>query len=143
MILASLFILVTLVTVFSFTMTPIYKATARMVIDRETKKSPLTGERLDYESYVSENLTFQTHFKLIKSRLVLSKVYEVLNLKERMLEDSSQGMLGKLIGNIGKNVKKVTLIFRGESSNPSGEEGEDEVIDPVEILGDKIDIEQV
>lgn len=143
MILASLFILVTLVTVFSFTMTPVYKATARMVIDRETKKSPLTGERLDYESYVSENLTFQTHFKLIKSRLVLSKVYEVLNLKERMLEDSSQGMLGKLIGNIGKNVKKVTLIFRGESSNPSGEEGEDEVIDPVEILGDKIDIEQV
>jgi len=140
-ILASLFILVGLVTVFSFTMTPVYKATARMVIDKEVKKSPLTGERLDYESYLSENLTFQTHFKLIKSRPVLSRVYEVLDLEHRMHEDASPpGMLAVLIGNIRKNIKKLTLIFRGESSHPRGEPGP---IDPVAILGPKIDIEQV
>jgi len=142
-ILASLFILVALVTVLSFVMTPVYKATARMVIDKETKKSPLTGERLDYESYLSENLTFQTHFKLIKSRLVLSRVYDVLNLKERLGEDFSQGMIAACIGNIRKNVRKLTLIFRGESPNSGVEDGQDELIDPVEILGQRIDIEQV
>ena len=139
-ILTSLFILVALVTVFSFTMTPVYKATARMVIDKETKKSPLTGEQLDYESYASESLTFQTHFKLIKGRPVLSKVYEILNLKDRECEVSSRGPLSAFIGNIGKNVKKLTLIFRGE---PSERAVEDEVVDPLEILADKIDIEQV
>ncbi len=139
-ILTSLFILVALVTVFSFTMTPVYKATARMVIDKETKKSPLTGEQLDYESYASESLTFQTHFKLIKGRPVLSKVYEILNLKDRECKDSSRGPLSAFIGNIGKNVKKLTLIFRGE---PSDRAVEDEVVDPLEILADKIDIEQV
>ncbi len=132
--------MVALVTVFSFTMTPVYKATARMVIDKETKKSPLTGEQLDYESYASESLTFQTHFKLIKGRPVLSKVYEILNLKDRISEDSSQGLLSAFIGNIGKNVKKLTLIFRGE---PSDRIGEDEVVDPLEILADKIEIEQM
>jgi succinoglycan biosynthesis transport protein ExoP len=139
-ILTSLFILVALVTVFSFTMTPVYKATARMVIDKETKKSPLTGEQLDYESYASESLTFQTHFELIKGRPVLSKVYEVLNLKDSMREDSSQGLLSAFTGNISKNVKKLTLIFRGESSDRAEE---DKVVDPVEILADKIDIEQM
>ena len=139
-ILTSLFILVALVTVFSFTMTPVYKATARMVIDKETKKSPLTGEQLDYESYASESLTFQTHFKLIKGRPVLSKVYEVLNLKDRERGVSSQGPLSAFIGNIRKNVKKITLIFRGESTERAVE---DEMVDPVEILADKVDIEQV
>ncbi|NVM57255.1 MAG: P-loop NTPase [Desulfobacterales bacterium] len=143
LILASLFILVTMVTIFSFTMAPVYRATAKMVIDKEAKKSPLTGERLDYESYVSENLTFQTHFKLIKSRPVLSRVYEILNLKERLREDTSQGMLAALIGNIRKNVKKLTLIFRGESSNPGGQDVQDEVVDPVRILADKVDVKQV
>jgi len=138
-ILTSLFILVALVTVFSFTMTPVYKATARMVIDKETKKSPLTGEQLDYESYASESLTFQTHFKLIKGRPVLSKVYEVLNLKDRGF-GVSRGPLSAFIDNIRKNIKKITLIFRGESS---GRAVEDEVDDPLETLADKIDIEQV
>ena len=139
-ILTSLFILVALVAVFSFAMTPVYKATARMVIDKETKKSPLTGEQLDYESYASESLTFQTHFKLIKGRPVLSKVYEILNLKDRMREGSSQGLLSAFIGNIRKNLKKLTLIFRGE---PSDLAGEDQVVDPLEILADKTEIEQM
>jgi len=142
-ILSSLFIMVVLVTVLSFIMTPVYKATARMVIDKETKKSPLTGERLDYESYLSENLTFQTHFKLIKSRPVLSSVYEILNLKDRASDDVFQGVLASFIGNIRKNVGKLTLIFRSNASNFGGEGGHEEMIDPVEILDPMIDIEQV
>jgi len=114
-----------------------------MMIDKETKKSPLTGERLDYESYLSENLTFQTHFKLIKSSLVLSKVYEVLNLRDRMDEDSSHGMLAGFMGNIRKNVRKLTLILQGESSDPGVENVEDKVVDAVAMLDPKIDIEQV
>ncbi|NVM21431.1 MAG: GumC family protein [Desulfobacterales bacterium] len=141
-ILASLFIVVTLVAIFSFTMPPVYRSTAKMVIDKEAKKSPLTGERLDYESYMSENLTFQTHFKLIKSRPVLSKVYEILHLKETLHKDSSSGTPAALIGNIFKNVKKLTLLLRvrGESADPAAG---DEFVDPAGILDGKIHIEQM
>ncbi len=147
-VLAFLIIVVAQVTISSFTMTPIYKATAKIIIDREASKSPLTGKDLDYQSYMSEGLTFKTNLELIKCRPVLSKVYEVLNLKDRVGEESSPGMLAEFIGNIKKNLKKVTLIFRGEPSEQAGEHG---IIDPVDALdrvaeatlGPKINIEEV
>jgi succinoglycan biosynthesis transport protein ExoP len=142
-VLAFFVVIVALVTVLSFTMTPIYKATARMVIDKEAKKSPLTGEQLDYESFASESLTFETHFKLIKSRPVLSKVCEILNLADRLEEDTSSGLLAKFLGSIRKNLKKLTLALRGGSSGPAGQEGEMEVADPIELLDRKIEVEQV
>ena len=70
-IIGSLIIMVTLTMFFTFRMKPVYRATATLVIDKEQSKSPLTGERMDFESYVSQSLTFNTHFKLITSRQVL------------------------------------------------------------------------
>lgn len=142
-IVAFMVILVTLVAVVTFTMTPTYKATARMVIDKESKKSPLTGEQLDYESYASESLTFQTHFKLIKSRPVLSKVYEVLNLADRMDQDGSAGAVATFVGSVGRNLKKLALLFQGRSSDSRQPKEEAHDINPVAVLDQKIDVEQV
>jgi len=141
-ILAFMVIVVTLVAIVTFTMTPIYKATARMVIDKESKKSPLTGEQLDYESYASESLTFQTHFKLIKSRPVLSKVYEVLNLAA-MDQDASAGVVATFVGNVGRNLNKLLLLLQGRAADPRAADREQEEIDPVGVLDQKIDVEQV
>lgn len=52
----------------------IYKATSQVVIDRESFSSPLTGRRTDYASYLDEQLTFNTHFELIKSKPVILEV---------------------------------------------------------------------
>ncbi len=61
---------------------PIYSAKTTMIIDRETK-SPLPGQRRFYESYVSETLTFNTHFQMINSTAVLKRVVESLHLDKK------------------------------------------------------------
>ncbi len=71
LIIASFLTLVMLTIFFTFLMKPVYKTTATIVIEKQQSTSPITGERSDYESYVSESLTFNTHFKLITSRPVL------------------------------------------------------------------------
>ena len=74
LIIASFLIVVTLTALFTFLSRPLYEAATTMVIEKERTTSPLTGERLDYESYMSQSLTFNTHFKLIASQPVLKKV---------------------------------------------------------------------
>jgi len=61
---------------------PIYSATTTMIIDRETK-APLPGQERYYESYLSETLTFQTHFEMITSLPVLERVVEILELDKK------------------------------------------------------------
>ncbi len=73
-IISSLIIVVTLTMYFTFRMTPVYRATTTVVIDKEERKSPLTGESMDFETYVSQSLTFKTHLTLITSRQVLEEV---------------------------------------------------------------------
>lgn len=59
---------------------PIYRATATLIIDKEMARSPLTGQPSNYETYLSESLTFNTHFELITSRPVLEQVVKDLAL---------------------------------------------------------------
>jgi polysaccharide biosynthesis transport protein len=88
-IIISLIIMVTLVILHNSRLVPIYRATTTLILDKEQTKSPLTGRRMDYESYLSESLTFNTHFKLITSRPVLERVINNLKL------DRMQGNMGK------------------------------------------------
>ncbi len=50
-VIASLIVMVTLTMIFTFWMRPVYKASTTLVIEKEQSTSPLTGERLEYESY--------------------------------------------------------------------------------------------
>ena len=81
-IIISLLIMVSLVLLHNARLTPIYRATATLIIDKEKTKSPLTGQRTEYETYMSESLTFNTHFKLITSRPVLERVINDLKLDQ-------------------------------------------------------------
>ena len=81
-IIASLFLIITLTMVFSFLMKPVYQATTTLIIEKEQTISPLTRERTDYESYSSQSLTFNTHFKLITSSPVIQNVIKTLKLDQ-------------------------------------------------------------
>ncbi|MCJ7772170.1 MAG: Wzz/FepE/Etk N-terminal domain-containing protein, partial [Desulfobacterales bacterium] len=65
-------------------LTPIYQATTTIIIDSDASKSFLPNDRLFYESYVSQTLTFNTHFELIKSRPVIERIIKKLNLDENI-----------------------------------------------------------
>lgn len=58
---------------------PVYQSTATMIIDKEKTSSPITGRRMEYESFYSSSLTFNTHFKLIVSKEVIKQVINVLD----------------------------------------------------------------
>jgi len=93
---------------FTLYMDPVYKATATLVIEREQAASPLTGERIDYESYASQTLTFNTHFKLIESKPVLERVIEDLDLvRLQANKDLEISPLAKLVATVKRNVRML------------------------------------
>ena len=106
LIIASLVITVALTLLFTLLMKPVYMATATIVIEKQQSASPLTGERLDYESYVSQSLTFNTHFKLITSRSVLEQLIKDLKLDD-LDREAKLGVspLKKLLSQFKKNIR--------------------------------------
>lgn len=74
-----LFITVSVTLVLSFVMKPVYQASARIAIESESTSSPLTGQRLDYIDMQSQQLNFNTHFTLIKSKPVIESLINELN----------------------------------------------------------------
>jgi len=103
-IILSLLIMVSLVLWYNSHLIPFYRATTTLIIDREQTRSPLTGQRTDYESYLSETMTFNTHFKLITSRAVLEQVVKDLKLDYK---DMSAMQLGGI-----NPFRKLTSLFR-------------------------------
>jgi uncharacterized protein involved in exopolysaccharide biosynthesis len=81
-IIISLVVMCGLVLRYNSRLVPIYRATATLIIDKETTQSPITGQRMDYETYLSESLTFNTHFELITSRTVLEQLVKDLKLDQ-------------------------------------------------------------
>jgi succinoglycan biosynthesis transport protein ExoP len=136
LIIASLVIMVTLTMLFSFLMQPVYRATATMAIEKEQSTSPLTGERLDYESYVSQSLTFNTHFKLITSRPVLERVIKHLKLDQED-KDLAVNPLKELLRQLKQNLK---LLLGKEKKILTHQE---KLFRLTDSLQKKIDIEEI
>jgi len=122
LILASLVIVVSLVLYHNARVTPIYQATTTLIIDRLSTQSPLTGQRLDYETYLSESMTFNTHFQLITSREVLERV--VKDLKLGQMDEKQQEEALRAISPIRQHLsnfkKNIRLLFgsKQEASEP-------------------------
>jgi len=112
LILSALFLTVLLTGIFTFTMKPVYRAKATLVIEEEAKSSPLTGERMDFESGNAQQLTFQTHFKMISSRPVLERALEKINFQaETSLIGPVAGYLDQLKANVKLLIKRVLGNF--------------------------------
>ena len=138
LIMASLLIIVSLTLLLTFLLKPVYRATATMVIDKEQTASPLTGERLDFESYISQSLTFNTHFELITSRPVMERLIRELKLDQMGSEaHMSIGLLQAFVSQFKKNIR---LLLRNEAEPLSAEE---ELTRLIQELRTKINIDPV
>ncbi len=75
----------------SFLTKPVYQASARLAIERESTASPVTGQRTEFSDVQSQLLTFNTHFKLIKSKPVLTALLQKLKQEGGSAEEFSGG----------------------------------------------------
>lgn len=82
-VLISLVLCVALVSLWTYTTIPLYRASSLIIIDSQSSKSPLTGERMNYESYFTETSRFKTHATLLTSRAVLEQVAVNLGMQEQ------------------------------------------------------------
>jgi uncharacterized protein involved in exopolysaccharide biosynthesis len=95
-------------------MKPVYSATARIVIASQTKRSPLSGEYMFYESYSSQRLTYQTHFKMVTARPVLEGALSQVDLTDISLE---QPWFTQVFQTMRSNAKR--LLAKVLSSSPA------------------------
>ena len=137
-IILSALILFTLVMLYNARLIPIYQGTATVIIDKESNQSPITGQRTDYESYLSESMTFNTHFKLITSRPVMERVIQKLDLDPADLSPQKGepsfapvGALRQWISQLKKNVK---LLLGLNNASVVGEDGLVETLDETTLL---------
>lgn len=137
MIITCFLLTVGLTMLFTFLMKPVYRATATLVIEKERSTSPVTGERLDYESFHSESLTFNTHFKLITSRPVLGQVIREARLVQL---DREGGLEGSFWQQIVSQFEKNFRLLRGKEEVLPPDK---ELIQLHKRLKEKIDIEQI
>ena len=120
-IIVSVVIMLSLVIWHNSRLIPIYRATTTLIIDKESMKSPLTGQRMDYETYLSESMTFKTHFKLITSRPVLELVIKDLKL-DQMDEKQKQEKMAEInpwrqhLSQFKKNIR--LLLGRKQETPP-------------------------
>ena len=140
------FILTVLATAFySYTVDPVYRSTAKLIIDRETSSSPITGERMDFESYHSQSMTFNTSIDMIKSTAVLKRVIQALNLDARQEEQNLEiSAVREWIARIRTNLKRL-LKTGNESGVPlTPSEIENRRIQAlVAMLRNKIEVSQI
>ncbi|ACL02134.1 GumC family protein [Desulfatibacillum aliphaticivorans] len=129
---------VILTALFTIYTEPVYQSTATLVIEQEQTASPLTGERMDFESFASQTLTFNTHFKLIKSRPVLEKVIKKLKLdRPEYSKDMEISPIRQILAQVKNNIK---LLLSKEEPPKTPDEV---LLELTEALKMKISIEQV
>ena len=115
LVLSALALTVLFAALFTFSMKPVYRATATLIIDKETTHSPLTGEQLETESFIGQQLTFRTHFNLIRSRPVLEKVLQQLGPAAK--PERQDGVVTRFFSTVWSNLRSglswVFFPFRG------------------------------
>ncbi|MBW1816234.1 MAG: GumC family protein [Deltaproteobacteria bacterium] len=162
-------IVVSLALLHNSKMVPVYKATGTIIIDREMPKVPISSQGFYYQSYLSELYTFNTHFKLIRSRVVLRDVVERLDLDkiDKRQEKEKFGELSvfkkyinqlktnfRLLFNLDRTAELDADLDEDPGSDPSASPDRDPASSPpgevrnradaiAESLADMIEIEPV
>ena len=137
-IISSFILIVSLTMFYTYWMKPVYRATATIVIEKEQTKSPLTGENLGYEGFISQTISLNTHLKLITSRPVLDQVIKNLRLDQLDREKTMEvNPLKELLSQFKENIR---LLFGKEDRILTPEERQ---IELTEKLKGKIDIEAI
>lgn len=127
----------------SFLMKPVYQAKSSLAIERESSSSPITGQRTEYVDVQSQLLTFNTHFKLIKSKPVIESLLTELNNRDsgtqaaELADNPVQAVLAYVGGSIGKLKDNIKLLLRKEQVEPTPQELLDEQI---QLIQEQVEI---
>lgn len=137
LIIAFLVVTVVLALLFTLRMPSIYQASSQLVIDKERTSSPLTGQRLEIPTYLDQQLTFNTHFTLIKSKPVIVELIKELKLDqpgEKIEEPLS--FLGGMKAQLKENIKllktNIKLIIGRETKKFTPEEKMDSLVKAIQ-----------
>lgn len=117
---------------------PIYSTTTTMIIDREAR-APLPGQDRFYESYLSETLTFKTHFEMITSLPVLKRVVKDLGLDKKDIQRQQEEAekifpFRQYIKTLKKNLKAILERIVPASEPSTISEVTTVIQDPVEMI---------
>ncbi len=146
LILSVLLLAIIVTTLFTFSMKPVYRATARLLIDRESYRSPLTGQQMEAENYMSQQMTFKTHFTMITSRPVLDRILDRLNPTEASLEGraAEEGVSGSFLTTTRANLGKLFGSLLDAATEKEPPVPEEELRTKLcALLKEKIEIEEV
>lgn len=131
---------------------PIYQTSARLILDSE-KQTSITGSNRDYESYFSEQMSFNTSISMITATPVLRRVVTALNLDamqaEKAAEDLEVSFIREWRSKIKANIKLLVKNFLPEKQPPvepvlSPEEQENiRNQSLISMLRGKISVEQI
>jgi uncharacterized protein involved in exopolysaccharide biosynthesis len=127
---------------------PIYGTSAVVVIDRESTRSPITGQRTEYESYLSESMTFNTHFEMITSQAVLERVVRNLNLdkpdkKPEEMNLSRPNPLREWFSRIKKNILSLIGNERELLVNQKLSEPENRLLSITRMIKGMVTVEPI
>lgn len=125
----------------TFTMKPVYQATATILIDKESSRSLLTGEQVDAENYVSQQLTYRTEFKIITSQPILEKVVAKIELPEPVSDGS---LFHRFASTVKSNLQRLfALIYSAPVEKQTVSPEDAALAAKVGQLMGKIEIEEV
>ncbi|MCX5829784.1 MAG: polysaccharide biosynthesis tyrosine autokinase [Deltaproteobacteria bacterium] len=113
-------VIVVSVTIFSFTATPIYRATTRIIIEKENPKVVSIQEVMSVDSSGLDY--YQTQYKILEGRGVANEVIKRLNLEKSEEFNPRQGVLGEIWNWIFSPVDYIgSLLKTGQPINvPAG-----------------------
>ena len=127
----------------TYTMDPVFRATALIAIDSSSMKSPLTG-KAPYESWFEQTSKFNTHARLLTSREVLEKVVDTLGLLDaptKQVEEKSQfwEFMKQLKDSI--RIKENIKVLLGRNKAPNKPQSKMDMA--VQKIAGKIEINQL
>ena len=123
-------IIVVSVTIFSFTATPIYKGTTRIVIEKENPKVVSIQEVMSVDSSGLDY--YQTQYKIIESRAVANDVIKRLNLEKNEKFNPRPGFIAEAWDWITSPIAYIKSLLKTEKKeNLAGMQG---IADPVSPL---------
>ena len=111
-------VVVVSVTIFSFTATPIYRATTRIIIEKENPKVVSIQEVMSVDSSGLDY--YQTQYKIIEGRAVANEVIKRLNLEKNQEYNARSGILGDIWGWIVSPIEFIRSLMKTDPPIPAG-----------------------
>ncbi len=138
LIFSCLLMIVSLTLFFTLRMKPVYQASGTLVIENSRSVSPVTGESIEYGSYINQQMALNTHAKLIKSRPVMEKIIRELKMDENFPEQGAQ--ISPLKTWFIQIYLNIQMMLGKEEESPGPEDKENLLI---RMLDQQISIKQV